>query len=436
MAENIVTRFKHAWNAFRFNKDPTNRLRFENAGSSSSYRPDRVRFTRGNERTIVTSIYNRIAMDVAAVDICHAQLDKDGRYKDTVDSGLNKCLTLEANIDQTASAFIQDVVMSMFDEGSVAIIPVDTTTNPIDGSYDIHSMRTGRVVEWRPRTVVVNVYNDQTGEKEDITLPKDVVAIIENPFYSIMNERNSVLQRLIRKLALLDVIDDQSGSGKLDIIIQLPYTIKNETKRQQANNRRKDIEDQLSGSKYGIAYADSAEKITQLNRPVENNLMKQIEYLTSMLYSQLGMDQTILNGTADESTMANYFARIVKPIVKAIVGEMKRKFLTKTARTQLKSIEFFRDPFELVTPEKMAEMADKYTRNEILSKNEVRQKGLGLKPSNDPKADELINSNITQPADKLQGKVGVAKNNQLKDVIERVVKKNEKKESKNQNEEI
>ena len=436
MAENIVTRFKHAWNAFRFNKDPTNKMRFDTLGSSSSYRPDRVRLTRGNERTIVTAIYNRIAMDVAAVELVHAQLDKDGRYTDTVDSGLNTCLTLEANIDQAAAAFMQDVVLSMFDEGHVAIVPVDTSTNPITGAYDIHSMRTGKVVEWKPRHVVVRVYNDQTGEKEDITLPKSVVAIIENPFYAVMNERNSVLQRLIRKLALLDVIDDQSGSGKLDLIIQLPYTIKGELKRQQANNRRKDIEDQLSGSKYGIAYADAAEKITQLNRPVENNLMKQIEYLTSMLYSQLGMQQTILDGSADETTMANYFARIVKPIVKAIVGEMKRKFLTKTARTQFKSIEFFRDPFELVTPDKMAEMADKYTRNEILSKNEVRQKGLGFKPSKDPKADELINSNITQPTDKIQGKVGVAKNNDLKDIIERVVKKNEKKESKNQNEEI
>lgn len=436
MAENIVTRFKYAWNAFRFNKDPTNKLRFDYTGSSSSYRPDRVRFSRGNERTIITAVYNRIAMDVAAVDLCHAQLDKEGRYKDTVDSGLNECLTLSTNIDQTALAFKQDIVMSMFDEGSIAIVPVDTNRDPTDGSFDVESMRTGKILEWKPRHVVVRVYNDQTGEKEDITLPKEMVGIIENPFYAVMNERNSVLQRLIRKLALLDVIDDQSGSGKLDIIIQLPYTIKNEMKRQQANNRRKDIEDQLSGSKYGIAYADAAEKITQLNRPVENNLMKQIEYLTSMLYSQLGITQAILDGTADEATMANYFARIIKPIVKAIVDEMKRKFLTKTARTQGKSIVFFRDPFELVTPEKMAEMADKYTRNEILSKNEVRQRGLGLKPSTDPKADELINSNITQPADKLQGKTKTPANVDLKSVVESVLKKNEKKESKNQNEEV
>lgn len=438
MAENsIVTRFKNAWNAFRYNKDPTTYLsRYKYVGPSSSSRPDRVRLTRGNERTIITSVYNRIAMDVAAVDLCHAQLDKEGRYTDTLDSGLNECLTLSSNTDQTALAFKQDIVMSMFDEGCVAIVPVYTSTDPITGAYDILSLRTGRIMDWKPQHVVVRVYNEETGDKEDITLPKSMVGIVENPFYAVMNERNSVLQRLIRKLALLDAIDDQSGSGKLDIIIQLPYTIKNEQKRQQANNRRKDIEDQLSGSKYGIAYADAAEKITQLNRPVENNLMKQIEYLTSMLYSQLGITQSILDGTADEKTMANYFSRVVKPIVKAIVDEMKRKFLTKTARTQFKSIEFFRDPFELVTPLDMAEMADKYTRNEILSKNEVRQKGLGLKPSKDPKADQLINSNITQPTDKLQGKSSTPTNNDLKDVIERVTKKNEKKESANQNEKV
>ena len=434
MADNIVTRFKHAWNAFRFNKDPTNHNRFIYSGPSSSSRPDRVRFSRGNERTIITSVYNRIAMDVAAVDLCHAQLDQDERYIDTVKSGLNECLTLSANIDQTAIAFKQDIVMSMFDEGCVAIVPVDTTGDPITGSYDIQSMRTGRIMEWKPRHVVVRTYNDQTGEKEDITLPKEVVAIVENPFYAVMNERNSVLQRLIRKLSILDSIDDQSGSGKLDLIIQLPYTIKTDAKRQQANNRRKDIEDQLAGSKYGIAYADAAEKITQLNRPVENNLMKQIEYLTSMLYSQLGITQSILDGTADEKTMANYYARTVKPIVKAIVDEMKRKFLTKTARTQFKSIEFFRDPFELVTPSDMAEMADKYTRNEILSKNEVRQKGLGMKPSKDPKADQLVNSNITQPTDKMQGNSNSVSNDKLKEMVERALENKTEKESTNQDE--
>lgn len=387
-------RIKHAWNAFRNNRDPT--YTPYDTGASYSYRPDRVRFSRGNERTIVTSIFNRIAMDVAAVNIRHVQLDKDGRFIEYRDSGLDNCLTLEANIDQTGRAFIQDVVMSMLDEGCVAIVPVDTTDNPtLTSSYDILSMRTGKITEWFPEHVKVKLYNERTGQKEEIKLPKRAVAIVENPLYAVVNEPNSTLQRLVRKLALLDAIDEQSGSGKLDIIIQLPYTIKTDAKRQQAEKRRKDIEDQLSGSKYGIAYADSTEHITQLNRPVENNLMKQIEYLTSMLYSQLSFHQTILDGTADEKTMLNYNNRSIEPILAAIVDEMKRKFLSKTARSQLQSILFFRDPFKLVPINDLAEIADKFTRNEIMSKNEFRQV-IGFKPSKDPKADQLINSNINQ----------------------------------------
>lgn len=387
-------RIKHAWNAFRNNRDPT--YTPYDTGASYSYRPDRVRFSRGNERTIVTSIFNRIAMDVAAVNIRHVQLDEDGRFIEYRNSGLDNCLTLEANIDQTGRAFIQDVVMSMLDEGCVAIVPVDTTDNPtLTSSYDILSMRTGKITEWFPEHVKVKLYNERTGQKEEIKLPKKTVAIVENPLYAVVNEPNSTLQRLVRKLALLDAIDEQSGSGKLDIIIQLPYTIKTDAKRQQAEKRRKDIEDQLSGSKYGIAYADSTEHITQLNRPVENNLMKQIEYLTSMLYSQLSFHQTILDGTADEKTMLNYNNRSIEPILAAIVDEMKRKFLSKTARSQSQSILFFRDPFKLVPVGDLAEIADKFTRNEIMSKNEFRQV-IGFKPSKDPKADQLINSNINQ----------------------------------------
>ena len=390
------SRLKHAWNAF-LNRDPT--VVYRDIGMGYSNRPDRSRLTRGNERSIVTSVYNRIALDVAAIGIRHCRLDENGRFISDMDSSLNNCLTLEANIDQTGRSFIQDVVMSLLDEGCVAIVPVDTSDNPnITGSFDILSMRTGKVLEWYPRHVKVRVYNDRKGEKEDILLAKSAVAIIENPLYAVINEPNSTMQRLIRKLNLLDSIDEQSGSGKLDLIIQLPYIIKTEARRQQAENRRKDIEMQLAGSKYGIAYTDGTERITQLNRPVENNLMTQIEYLTSMLYSQLGITQAILDGTADEQTMLNYYSRSIDPIISAIVDEMKRKFLTKTARTQLQSISYFRDPFKLVPINNIAEIADKFTRNEILTSNEIRQI-IGMKPSDDPKADQLVNSNISQPTE-------------------------------------
>lgn len=388
-------RLQHAWNAF-FNRDPTSNYRTNEI--SYSYRPDRPRLSRGNERSIVTAIYNRIALDVASIDIKHCKLDENGRYVKDMKSGLNECLTVEANMDQTARAFIQDIVISMLDEGVVAVVPVDTTLNPKNtGSYDITSMRTGKILEWSATSVKIKVYNDRTGQKEDIILPKSMVGIIENPLYSVINEPNSTMQRLIRKLNLLDSIDEQSGAGKLDLIIQLPYIIKTDARRQQAEQRRKEIEMQLAGSKYGIAYTDGTERVTQLNRPVENNLMKQIEYLTSMLYSQLGFHQTILDGTADEKTMLNYTNRTIEPIASAIVDELKRKFLTKTARTQGQSIEFFRNPFRLVPINNIAEIADKFTRNEILTSNEIRQI-IGMKPSNDPKADQLINSNIAQPA--------------------------------------
>lgn len=394
MGETIGSRLKNAWNAF-FNRDPTGGFRVYEAGYSS--RPDRVRFSRGNERSITTSIYNRIAMDVAAIDIRHVRLDENGRFIEEIDSGLNNCLSLEANIDQTGRAFIQDAVMSMLDEGCVALVPVDTSIDPkITNSYDILTMRTGKIIEWYPSKVKVKVYDERTGQKSDLILPKSMVAIIENPLYSVINEPNSTMQRLVRKLNLLDAVDEQSSSGKLDMIIQLPYVIKTEARRQQADQRRADIEKQLSGSKYGIAYTDGTERITQLNRPVENNLMKQIEYLTSMLYSQLGFHQTILDGTADEKTMLNYNNRTIEPFVSAIVDELKRKFLSKTARTQKQSIMFFRDPFRLVPVNEMAEIADKFTRNEILSSNEIRQI-IGIKPSSDPKADQLVNSNISQP---------------------------------------
>ena len=390
----VGTRFRNVWNAFLNNRDPTNYYR--DYGGSYSYRPDRPRFSRGNERSIVTAVYNRIALDVAGININHCRLDDDGRFKEIIDSSLNNCLNLEANIDQTGRAFVQDIVMSMLDEGSVAIVPVDTTDDPTEtGAYDILSMRTGKILDWYPAHVRVRVYNDQTGKKEDLTLPKSSVAIIENPLYAVINEPNSTMQRLIRKLNLLDTIDEQSGSGKLDLIIQLPYIIKSEARRQQAEIRRKDIEMQLSGSKYGIAYTDGTERITQLNRPVENNLMKQIEYLTSMLYSQLGMTQSVLDGTADEKTMLNYYNRTTDPIIAAIVDGMKRTFLTKTARAQKQSILYFRDPFKLVPVAELAESADKFTRNEIMSKNEFRQV-IGMRPSSDPKADMLINSNINQ----------------------------------------
>lgn len=398
MAEPVGSRLRHAWNAF-FNRDPTREYR--PGGMSYTYRPDRPRFSRGNERSIVTSVYNRIALDVSSITIQHVQLDEDGRFVSTIDSGLNTCLTLEANIDQTGRAFIQDAVMSMFDEGCVAIVPVDTTDNPEEtGAYDINSMRTGKILEWRPREIKTRVYNDRTGRKEDIIISKEAVAIIENPLYAVINEPNSTMQRLIRKLNLLDAVDEQSSSGKLDLIIQLPYVVKTETRRQQAENRRRELEEQLSGSKYGIAYTDGTERITQLNRSVENNLMKQIEFLTSMLYSQLGITQSVLDGTADEKTMLNYNNRTIEPIVSALVDEMKRKFLTKTARSQRKSIMFFRDPFRLVPVNDIAEIADKFTRNEIMTSNEIRQV-IGMKPADDPKADQLRNSNISQSKEEI-----------------------------------
>ena len=395
MENTIGSRLKHAWNAFVNNKDPT--IRYQDYGSGYSIRPDRPRLTRGNERSIVTSVYNRIALDAAAISIQHCKLDDDGRFLNPIDSKLNRCLNLEANIDQTGRAFIQDVVMSMIDEGCVAMVPVETTADPkLTESYDILQMRTGKILEWYPRHVRVRIYNDRTGQKEEITLPKSMVGIVENPLFAVMNEPSSTMQRLIRKLSLLDVTDEQTASGKLDLIIQLPYIIKSEARRQQAEQRRKDIEMQLAGSKYGIAYTDGTEKITQLNRSLENNLMKQIEYLTNMLYSQLGITQTILDGTADEKTMLNYYSRTIEPIVSAIVDEMKRKFLSKTARAQNQSIVFFRDPFKLVPVADLAELGDKMTRNEILTSNEIRQI-MGFKPSDDPKADQLINSNISQP---------------------------------------
>lgn len=391
----LSTRLKTAWNAFR-NRDPT--MFYKEPGMSYTYRPDRVRFSGGNERSIVTSVYNRIAMDVAAIDIKHCRLDDNGRYIKDMDSELNNCLTLEANIDQTGRAFIQDVVMSMFDEGVVAIVPIETTNDPtITSSYDILSMRTGKIIEWFPRSVKVEVYNDRTGKKEQVILPKKSVAIVENPLYSVINEPNSTMKRLIRKLNLLDAIDEQSGSGKLDLIIQLPYAVKGELKQQQAEKRRNDIIEQLKGP-FGIAYTDGTEKITQLNRPIENNLMKQIEYLTNLLYSQIGMTPSVLDGTADEKTMLNYNNRTIEPIVAAITGAMKRCFLSKTARTQGQTIMSFRDPFKLVPINNIAEIADKFTRNEILTSNEIRQI-IGFKPADDPKADQLVNSNIAQPAD-------------------------------------
>ena len=393
----LTSRLKRAWNAFTNNRDPTGVTSpYQNVGMGYVYRPDRVRFTRGNERSIVTSVYNRIAMDVAAIDIKHCRVDKNGRYVEDMKSGLNECLTLEANIDQTGRSFIQDVVMSMFDEGAVAIVPVDTTIDPTQSnSFDVMTMRTGKILEWYPAHVKVRVYNDRTGQKEDLMLPKRSVAIIENPLYAVINESNSTMQRLIRKLNILDAIDEQSGSGKLDLIIQLPYVIKSEARQQQAEKRRRDIEDQLKGP-YGIAYTDGTEKITQLNRPVENNLMKQIEYLMDQLYSQIGMTPSVLDGTADEKAMLNYNNRTVEPIVSAIVDAMKRRFLSKTARTQGQTIMFFREPFKLVPVSNIADIADKFTRNEIMSSNEIRQI-IGMKPSDDPKADELRNSNLNHP---------------------------------------
>lgn len=392
MSLNLSTRLAHAWNAFT-SRDPT---QYIITGPGYSSRPDRPRLSRGNEKSIATSIFNRIALDVSSVNIKHCRLDKNGRYVEDIDSGLNNCLNLEANKDQTGRAFIQDVVLSMLDEGCVALVPVETTIDPkSSNSYQIDSMRTGKITEWYPDMIRVRLYNDRTGEKEEILLPKNQVAIIENPLYAVVNEYNSTMQRLIRKLSLLDVTDEQTASGKLDLIIQLPYVIKTETRREQAERRRKDIIDQLAGSQYGIAYTDGTEKITQLNRSLENNLLKQVEYLTNMVYSQLGITQSVLDGTADEKTMLNYMNRTVEPIISAIVDELKRKFLTKTARSQLQSIVYFRDPFRLVPVNDIAEIADKFTRNEIMTSNEIRQI-VGMQPSKDPKADKLVNSNISQ----------------------------------------
>ena len=397
MENNIGSRLKHAWNAF-VNKDPTPYYS-SYGGGSSSYRPDRPRFGMGNERSIVTSVYNRIAMDTAAVAIRHVKTDGNDQFLEIINSGLNKCFNLEANLDQTGRAFIQDVVMSMLDEGCVALVPIDTTINPkITNSYDILTMRTAKILQWTPTHVQVRVYNERTGLKEDIYVDKRTVGIIENPLYAVINEPNSTMQRLIRKLNLLDSIDEQSSFGKLDLIMQLPYVIKTQAREDQAAKRMKAIEEQLSGSKYGIAYTDGTEKITQLNRPIGNNLMGQIEYLTSMLYSQLGITQSILDGTADAATMLNYHNRSIEPITSSITDEMKRKFLTKTARSQMQSITFFRDPFKLVPVNDLAEIADKFTRNEILTSNEVRQI-IGMKPSTDPKADELKNKNIAPPTE-------------------------------------
>ena len=403
----FMDRIQRGWNAFR-NRDPTQD--FRDTGMAYYYRPDRPRFTRRNERTIMTSVLNRIALDASAIDIMHVRLDENGRFLETMDSGLNNCLTLSANADQTGRALKQDIIMSMLDEGCVALVPVDTSTDPNKtDSYEIETMRVGKIIQWRPQHVQIRLYNEQTGKKDEIWLPKRSVAIIENPLYAVMNEPNSTMQRLIRKLALLDVTDEQTASGKLDLIIQLPYVVKTEARRQQAETRRKDIEMQLAGSKYGIAYTDGTEKITQLNRSVENNLMKQVEYLTNQLYSQLGITQTILDGTADDKTMLNYYNRTIEPIVAAIVDEMKRKFLTKTARTQHQSIQFFRDPFRLVPVNDIAEIADKFTRNEIMTSNEIRQI-VGMKPSDDPKADELRNSNISQSKEDIQRLNSVSSN--------------------------
>lgn len=400
MGLDLLSRSKHAWNAFRKNRDPTNEYR--SYGETYFYRPDRPRFSRGNERSIVTPILNQIAVDVASIAFQHCRLDEEGRFLEVIQSPLNHCLTTSANLDQTGKAFFHDLVMSMLDEGSVAAVPIDTDIDPEDSSsFDVYSLRVGKIIDWHPAHVKVKAYDERDGLKKDIMFRKDSVAILENPFYAVMNEPNSTLKRLIHKLTLLDAVDEQTTSGKLDLIIKLPYVVRGESRRNQAEQRRKDVEMQLAASKYGIAYVDGAETITQLNRPVENNLLKQIEYLQNLLYSQLGITQSILDGTADEKTMLNYYTRTIEPIVSTIVDEMRRKFLTKTARSQGQSILYFRDPFKLITAADMAEIADKFTRNEILSKNEIRQI-IGRKPSKDPKADMLINSNISQPDEKMK----------------------------------
>ena len=393
MEVNLISGLKHSWNAF-MNRDPT--YVYINTGPGYSSRPDRPRFTRGNERTIVTAIYNRIALDVASINISHCKVDNNGRFIETINSSLNKCLNLEANLDQTGRAFVQDIVMSMLDEGSVAIVPVETDISPSKTeSYKILSMRTGKIIEWYPNHVKIRLYDERDGEKKDIKLEKKSVAIIENPLYAVINEHNSTMQRLKRKLSLLDSMDERMSTGKLDMIIQLPYVIKSETRRKEAERRRKELEEQMSGSTYGIGYIDGTERIVQLNRSLDNNLVKQVEQLTSQLYSQLGITQAILDSSAGEEEMLNYYSRTIEPIISAIVDEMKRKFLTKTARTQNQTIKFFRDPFRLVPLSKLAEIAGTFTQNEIITANEVRQI-IGMKPSDDPKADQLVNSNINQ----------------------------------------
>lgn len=410
MEFNIKTRLAHAWNAF-MNRDPT----YHNVGPGYSLRPDRPRLGHGNERSIVSSIFNRIALDVATIDIKHCRLDSAGRFIEEIESGINGCLNFEANIDQSGRAFIHDVVLSMLDEGAVAIVPVDISFNPkISNSFSIDSVRTGKIIEWYPKHVKVRIYNDRRGEKEDILLPKSQVGIIENPLYAIVNEPNSTLQRLMRKLSLLDATDEKTASGKLDLIIQLPYVAKTQARREQAERRRNDMEEQLTNSKYGVAYIDGTEKVIQLNRSLENNLLKQVEYWTNMLYSQLGITQAVLDGTADEQTMLNYNNRTVEPIIAAIADELKRKFLTKTDRSQGQSIEYFRDPFRLVPVNNIAEIADKFTRNEIMTSNEIRQI-VGMKPADDPKADELRNSNISQSKQEAENAVPVIKNEERRE---------------------
>ena len=396
---NPLTRLKHAWNLFTYEENPKRR---SPTGVSYYSNPNRVRFSRGNERTIVTSVYNRIALDAAAIDIRHVKMDENNRFVDYIDSGLDNCLSVEANIDQTSRCFIQDIVSSMLDEGCVAVVPIDTTLDPnITNSYDIKTMRVGKITQWYPDRVTVSLYNDLTGTREEVTVPKRQVAIIENPLYSVMNEPNSTMQRLIKKLSLMDSADEEIASGNLDLIIQLPYAVKTEAKRNLAETRRKEVEEQLNGARYGVAYIDGTEHVTQLNRPVENNLMKQVEYLTTQLYAQLGLTQTIMDGSADENTMNNYYNRTIEPILSAIVDEFNRKFLTKTARTQKQSVMFFRDPFKLIPVTQISEMADKFTRNEIMTSNEIRQL-VGFKPSEDPRADELRNKNLSQSNEEIE----------------------------------
>lgn len=413
MEYSFGSRLKHAWNAF-LNRDPPSRS-YYNLGGGYSYRPYYQRLGYNTDRTIVTAIYNRIAIDASTITIQHAKLDENGRYDKTINSSLNERLTFSANKDQTGRAFIQDIVMSMLDEGVVAVVPINTNLDPNSTeSYKIESMRVGKIVNWYPDHVTVKVYNDNTMNKEELTFPKSMVAIIENPFYAVMNEQNGTMQRMIRKLNLLDIVDEQTSSGKLDLIIQLPYVIKNDLRKKQAEERRQQIEDQLAGSKYGIAYTDGTERITQLNRSLDNNLLKQVEYLTNMAYSQLGLTQEIMNGTADDVAMANYYSRTIEPIVSAIVDEFKRKFLTKTAISQRQSIVFFRNPFKLVPIDKISEMADKFTRNEIMSSNEIRQV-IGLKPSKDPSADELRNKNLNQSENQTVTMVPGKEANKLKE---------------------